>query len=76
MHTNIAIDFIMFVPEIRSHSVDCQDAVVSDLPSAGFSLISFGLNVASWSVILRPKALSTFAPSASLLRLSLFSGVG
>ena len=54
----------------------CQDAVVTDLPSTGFSLTSFGLKVASWSVILRPKALSTFAPSASLLRLSLFSGVG
>ena len=54
----------------------CQDAVVTDLPSAGFSLTSFGLNVASWSVILRPNALSTLAPSANLLRLSLFSGVG
>ena len=32
--------------------------------------------VASWSVILLPRARSTLAPRASLLRLSVFSGVG
>ena len=50
--------------------------MVTDLPIPAFSFIILGLNVASWSVILRPSALSTFAPKASLLRLSVFSGVG
>ena len=53
-----------------------HDAVVTDLPMPAFSSINFGLNVASWSVILRPSARSTLAPKASLLRLSVFSGVG
>lgn len=53
-----------------------HEAVVTDLDTPGFSLRMRGLIAASWSVILRSKALSTFAPSASLLRFSLFSGVG
>ena len=53
-----------------------QAFVVADLPIPAFSLSIFGLNVASWSVILRPKARSTLAPSANLLKLSVFSCVG
>lgn len=55
---------------------DVHEAVVTDLLTPGFSLRIRGLMAASWSVILRSNALSTFAPSASLLRFSLFSGVG
>ena len=58
------------------HFLPYQDAVVTDRVTSGFSLMTFGRNVASWSVIRRPSARSTLAPRASLLRLSLFSGVG
>ena len=63
---------------VSSGEIDFQphNAVVTDLPIPVFSSSNFGLNVASWSVNLRSSARSTFAPKASLLRLSVFSGVG
>lgn len=55
-----------------------HDVVVVSLSRAFFSLKdeAFGRMTASWLVILRPRARSTLAPSASLFRLSAFSGVG
>ena len=50
-------------------------AVVAALSIADFSLIAF-LGAASWLLSLRFKALSTFAPNASLLKFSLFSALG
>lgn len=49
---------------------------VAALSRMGFSLSVRGRRMASWLVILRPKALSTLAPNANLLRFSDFSGVG
>ena len=54
----------------------CHIAVEADLSTAAFSLSGLSFIVASWSVIRRPSARSTFAPSASLLKLSVFSCVG
>lgn len=45
--------------------------------AAAFSFIAgFARMTASWPVILRPRARSTLAPKASLLRLSVFSVLG
>jgi len=58
------------------HAGDDHLEVVADRSTIGFSLRTLGRRTASWLVILRPSALSTFAPKASLLRLSDFSGLG
>lgn len=54
----------------KVHEEDCSEA-------AAFSFIAgFARMTASWPVILRPRARSTLAPRASLLRLSVFSVLG
>lgn len=65
------VDMTNYIPNARP-----RYATPFPLSIAGFSLNTLGRKMASCDVILLPKALSTFAPRASLLKLSLFSAEG